>query len=313
MAAVVAAAAVLMVGSAAEAARKPTPEQLKRELADLQKEYDAITGDYNANREALEDARNAEEQAGRRLADAERNYEDTRRQVMVIATLSYQGEPSAARIAFGDAEPHESMHTTALLRQRAVENNAAITRLEKLRDQRLSAEESATEKRQDLQKRDKTLRTQRDRADDAIDRIRKKIEQLVLTPGGRRADGTWVPQLPDGRDYITPRTRLIRDQIKERFALPAGIGCYRSLQDGGEHPLGRACDFMITTGGTWPTPAEAAKGDRLAAWTIENARRLGVKYVIYRQRIWQGSGWRPMANRGGVTANHHDHVHISMY
>ncbi|WP_066366635.1 coiled-coil domain-containing protein [Herbidospora mongoliensis] len=304
---------VLMVGSSADAERKPTPEQLKRELAELQKDYDAIVGDYNANRVALEDARAAEEQAGERLATAEQTYEDARRQVTLLATLSYQGAPSNAGIAFGDAEPHERIHTTALLHQRAAENNAAIIRLEKLRDQRLRAEESATDKRQDLQKRDKTLRTQRDEADDTIDKIKKKIDQLVLTPSGRRPNGTWVPQLPDGPDYITPRTRLIRDQVKERFSLPDGVGCYRSLQDGGEHPLGRACDFMITSGGTWPTPAEAALGDRLAAWAIENSRRLGVKYVIYRQRIWQGSGWRSMSNRGGVTANHQDHVHISMY
>jgi len=38
-----------------------------------------------------------------------------------------------------------------------------------------------------------------------------------------------------------------------------------------------------------------------------------VKYIIWRQRIWfPGGSWKAMADRGGVTANHYDHVHISV-
>ena len=37
-------------------------------------------------------------------------------------------------------------------------------------------------------------------------------------------------------------------------------------------------------------------------------------YIIYRQRIWDvrmaSSGWVPMEDRGSITANHYDHVHI---
>jgi len=36
-----------------------------------------------------------------------------------------------------------------------------------------------------------------------------------------------------------------------------------------------------------------------------------------RQRIWDvrmaSSGWVPMADRGSITANHYDHVHISVF
>ncbi|MEP7157788.1 MAG: SH3 domain-containing protein, partial [Chloroflexota bacterium] len=35
------------------------------------------------------------------------------------------------------------------------------------------------------------------------------------------------------------------------------------------------------------------------------------------QRIWSvqrsSEGWRPMADRGSTTANHYDHVHVSVY
>jgi hypothetical protein len=39
--------------------------------------------------------------------------------------------------------------------------------------------------------------------------------------------------------------------------------------------------------------------------------------VIYAQKIWSvkrgGEGWRGMSDRGSVTANHYDHVHVSTY
>jgi len=49
----------------------------------------------------------------------------------------------------------------------------------------------------------------------------------------------------------------------------------------------------------------------LAEYCASNTRSLGLKYVIWRQRINSGSGWRNMADRGGITANHYDHVHIT--
>ena len=64
-----------------------------------------------------------------------------------------------------------------------------------------------------------------------------------------------------------------------------------------------------------PTPAEIERGHEIAAWVIKNAKRLGIMYVIYRQRIWNSrtGHWRLMSNRGGTTANHFDHPHISVY
>jgi len=44
---------------------------------------------------------------------------------------------------------------------------------------------------------------------------------------------------------------------------------------------------------------------------FRNREELGVSYVIWRQRIDTGSGFRPMADRGSPTANHFDHVHVS--
>ena len=68
-----------------------------------------------------------------------------------------------------------------------------------------------------------------------------------------------------------------------------------------DHPAGRAVDFMV----------DRVTGNALAACALRDQEELGVKYVIWRQRINFGEGWEPMADRGGVTANHFDHVHVS--
>lgn len=120
-----------------------------------------------------------------------------------------------------------------------------------------------------------------------------------------------------GAEHITARMRCVRDQIKTKFTVPKGIGCYRAdggIAGGGEHPRGRACDFMISSGA--PSPSEVRFGYNIANWAQANAKRLGIYYIIYRQHIWNPSrvreGWRQMEDRGGLTQNHYDHVHISV-
>ena len=71
---------------------------------------------------------------------------------------------------------------------------------------------------------------------------------------------------------------------------------------GSDHNTGEAVDIMIT----------GATGDRIADYLIQNQGALNVKYVIWEQRIWMpGRGWKGMEDRGGATANHFDHVHVS--
>jgi hypothetical protein len=68
-----------------------------------------------------------------------------------------------------------------------------------------------------------------------------------------------------------------------------------------DHPRGLAVDLMV----------RGERGDRIAACALANQDELGVDYVIYKQRVNYGDGWERMADRGGITENHYDHVHIS--
>ena len=76
----------------------------------------------------------------------------------------------------------------------------------------------------------------------------------------------------------------------------------------GYHGEGRALDCMIS---------DSTVGWEIARWVRANAKSLGAMEVIYRQQIWtvqrSSEGWRPMSDRGSPTANHMDHVHVSVY
>ena len=105
---------------------------------------------------------------------------------------------------------------------------------------------------------------------------------------------------------------LKRDAIRVHRALCARfpqIKSYGGRRAGGGsfHGTGRAVDAMIS----------GATGWKVARWVRANRKALGVSEVIYSRRIWtvqrSGDGWRTMSDRGNRTANHFDHVHISVY
>lgn len=106
---------------------------------------------------------------------------------------------------------------------------------------------------------------------------------------------------------LTPNAQHLLGQIEREF--PEVNTIYGVREDPlPDHPSGRALDVMVYN--------DTDLGNRVANWTQENATELNVDYVIWNQRIWsvarQGEGWRYMADRGSATANHHDHVHITV-
>jgi len=133
-------------------------------------------------------------------------------------------------------------------------------------------------------------------------------------PAQRNADGSFPREscsLPDptGGRCVTPRMVHVINQVRFAGFRRKTIGCWRA-QSWGEHPLGRACDFMVVTDGSIATGANRAYGNALAAWAVKNASALGIMYVIWFRQIWlPGVGWRSYT---GPSTPHTDHVHISV-
>lgn len=82
---------------------------------------------------------------------------------------------------------------------------------------------------------------------------------------------------------------------------------YGGTRTDGDHGRGLALDIMVSGSTGW----------EVAEFVRDNYQSFDVNYVIYEQKIWSvdrsGEGWRSMEDRGSATANHMDHVHVSVY
>jgi hypothetical protein len=141
----------------------------------------------------------------------------------------------------------------------------------------------------------------------------------LAKPAPRGSDGSWPSESctikdPTSSGCLTPRTLNAYQQ-----ARADGFSHYTvcwSQRSSGEHPKGRACDFSAnasTFKNSAASGSDKAYGDRLAAYFVKNADRLGVMYVIWYRQIWMpGSGWKSYSASGGPSVVHTNHVHLSM-
>ncbi|MFT4295610.1 MAG: SH3 domain-containing protein [Micropruina sp.] len=119
-------------------------------------------------------------------------------------------------------------------------------------------------------------------------------------------------------DRTNPYAKAIVRLIRKEFpAIKTIYGWRMSSAYSSDHPSGRALDIMIPK---YSTASGKALGDKIARYLQQNHKKLHVHYLIWRQRNWNvernldfTKGWRTMADRGGATANHYDHVHVSVY
>ena len=267
-------------------------------LAQLEARAAKLSRQYRGEIVKLTDTAAAAKAAAGQALLLSRQLAKARGQVARLAAASYMDsglDPSLALMANGD--PQRVLDRTATVAYLSRQRSISAGRLQQLVAAGSRAEQDARAKVAALRRLIAALVSQR-----------RTVERLMAK---------FQPQSPTiGGDRITPRMRQVRDEIDRRFGPFSSIGCYRP-ESSGEHPLGRACDFMLSTGGVMPSGPWVQRGYNIAAWAQANAARLGIMYIIYRQRIWDirmaSAGWVPMADRGSITANHFDHVHISVF
>ncbi|WP_330230552.1 hypothetical protein [Nocardia sp. NBC_00508] len=121
-------------------------------------------------------------------------------------------------------------------------------------------------------------------------------------PSAKQAQQHPPPSVPCSTELVgtRPHVAQVGNLLKKTFGV-TDVGGAVGRGDG-DHGAGLALDFM--------TP-DSARGDAIAEFVLNNKRRFGVTYVIWRQRYNDGSGWSYMEDRGSPTANHYDHVHVS--
>jgi uncharacterized protein YraI len=130
-----------------------------------------------------------------------------------------------------------------------------------------------------------------------------------ISSSGSSGGGISQAPCPSGSSVengLTPDAIRVHRALCHRYPQFTSFLGLRSSS--GYHGEGRALDCMISN---------TTVGWDAANWLRANASKLGVMEVIYRQQIWtvqrSSDGWRSMSDRGSPTANHMDHVHVSVY
>jgi G5 domain/G5-linked-Ubiquitin-like domain len=186
-----------------------------------------------------------------------------------------------------------------------------------------------------LEGRERVVRTGRDgvRVDtyrvvtaDGEPRSRTKVGSAVATEpvdrveihGTKEAPAAPTPSpgglsdapCPSGSDVESGLTANATSVHRAVCAEFPEVDTYLGLRvgDDDEHGEGRALDIMVY---------DSALGDEIAEFVRSNYDALGVSEVIWSQQIWtvarSSEGWRWMPDMGSDTANHYDHVHVTVY
>ncbi|MEU5876131.1 hypothetical protein [Spirillospora sp. NPDC047279] len=266
-------------------------------VSKLNAQIERLDKAYGGDLARLRDSQHDVKQALQRAQDLKEDLAQARGLVAQIAASQYMTggtDPSVAVLANDD--PSTYLNNASLVSHVAQNQAGKVQQIQQLVAQQEKARAEAQNKIKQLEKQIKDL-------------VKQKARVKVLLK-------KYKPESPSvGMAGVTPRMKKVHDVLDTEFGPFPTIGCVRSGGDPQDHATGQACDFMVTTGGQMATGSAQQQGDRAAAYAIANADRLGVKYVIWRQRIYdmRSPGWSSMSNRGGVTANHYDHVHVSVF
>lgn len=109
--------------------------------------------------------------------------------------------------------------------------------------------------------------------------------------------------------HLQPQAEAFRQDVAAQFGL-TDIGGYRE-GDPQDHGQGLAVDVMV--------PVGSEVGNQVAQYAVDNISNAGISYIIYRQQFYApvdniygpANTWNQMPDRGSITENHYDHVHVS--
>jgi hypothetical protein len=289
------------VATGAAAAPRPLSTQAtlrinSDDLDKLTKQIATLEKKYGGDMALLRDTQAAAKDALTKSATLQKDLDAARVAVAQLAAAQYMGTPLDPSVNVLAGDDPSTMLDSASIASHLTRNKAGqVAQIKTLLAQQAQAAQKAKSEIATLKQQLADMDTQK-----------AKLKKLV---------NKYKPQSPlVGNSHLTQRMVNVRTEVDTRFGPFPAIGCYRA-GDPQDHGVGKACDFMESSGGVMPTAARQAHGDQVAAWAIANASRLGIKYVIWKQRIYdlRSPGWKAMSDRGGITANHFDHVHVSVF
>ena len=290
---------------------KTTLDQLaeKREVTAEQKAKEEVEAKKIAETKAAADSKAKEAEAKKvaetkAAADAKAKEAEAKKvaETKAAADAKLKQEAEAKAKVVKEAEAKSAAETKAAadakLKQEAEAKAKAVKEAEAKKAAELKAKQEAEAKAK--------------AAKEAEAKKAAEAKQTTTVAGGL-PEVTAAELADPAMNGLTPHTKKMKVALAKKFGITS-FSLFRAGDDDGTghgHNSGMAVDFMV--------PVGSVQGDQLAEYLTKNMNELGVYYIIWKQRFYMpqnniygpANTWNLMPNRGGVTANHYDHVHVS--
>ncbi len=304
-------------------AEEVTEVEIQTPQADSSEEVTTATADLTTNQVTVDDQTVQVADLSQPIAEAPKEVETTRTKEVASSSEDAETVATAEEVA-------PSTNTSTSAEQTAETSSAvaeaapqATTPAEKDEIQASTQAESAVEA---------TTIPVEEKAPETTATSSEEAKEVASSSEATAAVSTYQPEeaktvsttyaAPAAPDYaglavaksenagLQPQTAAFKEEIANLFGITSFSG-YRP-GDSGDHGKGLAIDFMV--------PESSELGDKIAQYAIQNMASRGISYIIWKQRFYApfdskygpANTWNPMPDRGSVTENHYDHVHVSM-
>ena len=269
--------------------REVTAEQKAKEEAEAKKvaEKKAVV-DAKLKQEAKAEAKKVTETKATEDAKLKQEVEAKAKEAEVKAKAEKEAEAKKATELKAKQEAEAKVAADAKLKQEAEAKKAAELKAKQEAEAKVKAAKEAEAKKA------------------------AEAKQTTTVAGGL-PEVTAAELADPAMNGLTPHTKKMKVALAKKFGITS-FSLFRAGDDDGTghgHNSGMAVDFMV--------PVNSVQGDQLAEYLTKHMDELGVYYIIWKQRFYMpqqniygpANTWNIMPNRGGVTANHYDHVHVS--
>ena len=287
--------------------REVTTEQKAKEEAEAKKVAEIKAA---ADAKAKEEAKKAAETKA--TADAKAKEEEVKKEAETEAAVDAKAKEEEAKKAAETKAAADAKAKEAEAKKTAETKAAADAKLKQEAEAKAKAEKEAEAKKAAELKAKQEADAKAKAAKEAEAKKAAEAKQTTTVAGGL-PEVTAAELADPAMNGLTPHTKKMKVALAKKFGITS-FSLFRAGDDDGTghgHNSGMAVDFMV--------PVNSAQGDQLAEYLTKHMDELGVYYIIWKQRFYMpqqniygpANTWNIMPNRGGVTANHYDHVHVS--
>ena len=292
---------------------KTTLDQLaeKREVTTEQKAREEAEAKKVAETKAAADAK-AKEAETKATADAKAKEAEAKKAAETKATADAKAKEAEAKKAAETKAAADAKAKEAEAKKTAETKAAADAKLKQEAEAKAKAAKEAEAKKA-AELKEKQEADAKAKAEKEAEAKKAAEAKQTTTVAGGLPEVTAAELADPAMNGLTPHTKKMKVALAKKFGITS-FSLFRAGDDDGTghgHNSGMAVDFMV--------PVNSAQGDQLAEYLTKHMDELGVYYIIWKQRFYMpqqniygpANTWNIMPNRGGVTANHYDHVHVS--